>query len=988
MQCRKNVPSPGKLTLSVAESKNMKMSMSNQYNPKNMPKKIIEALVLPKVINCNPQSLYNKKDEFLTFLEINDIQLAHISESWDREKWPISDLLKDLERKNFTIISNVHQRKGRGGRPILIVKNDNFEIQNLTQTVVKIPWGAEIVWCCLTPKNANNDSKIQKIICASIYSKPNSRFKSVLLDHISDTFNFLSTKYQKGLHWILAGDINEMKLDSILSLHPTMKQVVTKRTRLRSKPPGILDPIITTLSNYYQMPEVLPPLKADNGKSESDHLIVMMSPLNMINNKPARTTRHIFIRRMPESKMSVLEEEFKICDWSRLFEAVSAHEKAEILQDSILEILDKVVPIKKVTFSSEDSDFFTPELKQLDRQRKRIYFKQGRSSKFKIANKKFKLKMKNAKYSYYDRMIKDLKYSNPRQWYSKMKRIMSNNNDFSSDINIEEICHLSDEEQAEALASYFSSVSQEYKPLSKSDVKLPQITENPSNYFSSAFVLPYMERIKTNKANTQGDIPSKIIKRFSKFFVDPFTELLNTMIVRGEYPCIWKTEIQTPIPKSFPVQEISQMRNISVLLNFDKICQSIFGELMIKDMKPQIDQSQFGNQKNTSIQHYLMKMLNEILVSTDDGENAVLACFVDWKEAFPRQCHKLGMEAFIKMGVRPVLLPCLLNFFQDRKMKLKWKGVLSNEKQLPGSGPMGATLGLLEYIAQSNNNTEGLKVNEKFKWVDDLSTLEKIKLQNAALQSYNVRLHVPNDIPVDNGFIQPESLKSQDTLNNISAWTAKQKMRLNHKKSNIMIFNFSRKNKFTTRLKMNDKILPVVKKTKILGTILTDDLKWDENSKDIIKRANFKLQMLRKATKFTNNKDDLKEIYISYIRSILEQSAVIWTGNLTEENKSDLERVQKNVLRVIFGDEYEHYNDSLEKLGICTLSERREKLTKKFAISCIENERTKNLFPLKKNLHQMSKRKSEKFKVNKANTKRYMKSAVPSMQRLLNEMDI
>ena len=325
-------------------------------------------------------------------------------------------------------------------------------------------------------------------------------------------------------------------------------------------------------------------MKADNGKFESDHLIVMMSPLNMINNKPARTTRHIFIRRMPESKMSVLEEEFKICDWSRLYEAVSAHEKAEILQDSILEILDKVVPIKKVTFSSEDSDFFTPELKQLDRQRKRIYFKQGRSSKFKIANKKFKLKMKNAKYSYYDRMIKDLNYSNPRQWYSKMKRIMSNNNDFSSDINIEEICHLSDEEQAEALASYFSSVSQEYKPLSKSDVKLPQITENPSNYFSSAFVLPNMERIKTNKAKTQGDIPSKIIKRFSKFFVDPFTELLNTMIVRGEYPCIWKTEIQTPIPKSFPVQEISQMRNISVLLNFNKICKSILGELMIKDM--------------------------------------------------------------------------------------------------------------------------------------------------------------------------------------------------------------------------------------------------------------------------------------------------------------------------------------------------------------------------------------------------------------------
>ena len=183
------------------------------------------------------------------------------------------------------------------------------------------------------------------------------------------------------------------------------------------------------------------------------------------------------------------------------------------------------------------------------------------------------------------------------------------------------------------------------------------------------------------------------------------------MIRRGEYPYIWKEEIQTPIPKVIPVQQICQLRNLSGLLNFDKICQSIIGELIVKDMSPNLDPSQYGNNKHTSIQHYLMKMKNEILFSTDDGQHAVIACFVDWKEAFPRQCHKLGIKAFIEMGVRPALLPCLVNFFQDRRMMVKWKGLLSKVKPLPGSGAMGATIGLLEYIAQSNNNTDGLQEN-------------------------------------------------------------------------------------------------------------------------------------------------------------------------------------------------------------------------------------------------------------------------------------
>ena len=118
-----------------------------------------------------------------------------------------------------------------------------------------------------------------------MYSKPDSRNKTKLLDHIAQAYNIISAKYQTGLYFILAGDTNDLKLDSILHLNPHMKQMVLGSTRL--DPPRMLDPILTDLGSFYQTPEILPPLAADPGSGgrASDHLIPIMRPINEINNR-------------------------------------------------------------------------------------------------------------------------------------------------------------------------------------------------------------------------------------------------------------------------------------------------------------------------------------------------------------------------------------------------------------------------------------------------------------------------------------------------------------------------------------------------------------------------------------------------------------------------------------------------------------------------------------------------------------------------------
>ena len=81
---------------------------------------------------------------------------------------------------------------------------------------------------------------------------------------------------------------------------------------------------------------------------------------------------------------------------------------------------------------------------------------------------------------------------------------------------------------------------------------------------------------------------------------------------------------------------------------------------------------------------------------------------------------------------------------------------------------------------------------------------------------------------------------------------------------------------------------------------------------------------------FTKSIEDKREIYIMYIRSILEQSCIVWHSSLTEENGLDLEIVKKAAIRFILGKKYVNYEDELLRANIESLKERRKKLCKAF----------------------------------------------------------
>ena len=140
------------------------------------------------------------------------------------------------------------------------------------------------------------------------------------------------------------------------------------------------------------------------------------------------------------------------------------------------------------------------------------------------------------------------------------------------------------------------------------------------------------------------------------------------------------------------------------------------------------------------------------------------------------------------------------------------------------------------------------------------------------------------------------------------------------------------------------------------------------------------MEILRQISKFTKSIKDKTHIYKTYIRSVLEQSSVVWSSSISQKNKRELERVQKVAVRLITNSN-KPYEEKLKELQLETLQERREKLSLRFSNKCVKNARTKSMFQENIKDHNMSLRRKEKCSIPLARTVRLKKSSIPSLAR-------
>ena len=207
-------------------------------------------------------------------------------------------------------------------------------------------------------------------------------------------------------------------------------------------------------------------------------------------------------------------------------------------------------------------------------------------------------------------------------------------------------------------------------------------------------------------------------------------------------------------------------------------------------------------------------------------------------------------------------------------------------------------------------------------------------------------------------------------------------MKINSEKTKIIPFNFSNKYDFVPRYSINGEELDIVYEAKLLGIHIQSNCKWSNNTKNMIKKANSRLWFLRRLKMLGASQNTLIDLFKLFVRSALEPAVPLWAGAILEKEKNDLEKVQKNAMKLIAGTSYRDYIGSITKFKLDTLDARRKKICLKFAKKCFKNERFKQWFKLKPSPNT---RYKEKYLRPKTKTKRYARSAIPYLTDLLNE---
>ena len=560
---------------------------------------------------------------------------------------------------------------------------------------------------------------------------------------------------------------------------------------------------------------------------------------------------------------------------------------------------------------------------------------------------------------------------------------------------------LTPQQAADRLADHFSAISQTVEPLDleqfhpalrlaletgKSCPEKPVLTQHDV----------YMKFVKVTKpkSSVYGDVPRKIIKQFPHEYAEPASIIFNKMIQSAQWPSQWVVEQTIVLGKSKLPEDEDQVRTISKTQWLSKVLENILGDFILPIVDPYIDPGQCGGLKNSSISHYLVKLLDFIHSTLDKRTpHCAVLSVEDLSKAYNRGSHKLVVEDLYDMHVPGWVLVLLCSYLKDRSMVLTYQKAKSSQRTLPGGFGAGPFLGGLLFIIKFNGAClrppvpRTLTGNRamQLKFIDDSSKVASVHLKRSLIQDPEVRPRPLNYHERHQTSLKPEENVLQQELDRFHTWTLENKLSVNSRKCFVMQFSRSRNYDFPMEYKIgNSDLLEEKKSMTILGIILQSDLKWDAQVAQMISRASKTTWVLRRMKALGVDQKTLVDFWKSEGRTHLEMATPVWSSSLSKAQRQSLERSQRLAMAAIVGHWAPSLTGQLEELGLERLLTRRNNICERFARNTATKSRHGDIFTVASTGPLRQGKVTLKYREPQARTETYRKSAVPYLTRLLN----
>ena len=620
---------------------------------------------------------------------------------------------------------------GRGGGVCVYVKN-HLNVTILVPNLEKPPLIEDMLLVV-------QSHKFPSFIICCVYRHPHAA--SNTFDYLYELFSFICLRNKP---FLVLGDINDdllsrdNKVGNIIH-NLNLTQLINKPTRVTANSSTLLDLIVTNKKEFIVHSDVLPCSIADH-----DLITVTINVRKEKRTPPTKTFRSLAKYSKDIFCQLLLDHTYLL---RIILDNSSVNIQVQIFNRVFINCLDTCAPIVTKIIRRPPAPWINMQIKDAMslRDRLQIEFKNDKNNsikelEYRIEKKKVSHLLSDSKNNYYKQEFEKNKGNIKGTWSVVHKIIPSNKNISSDNSDSDEDIR----ERVEDFNDFFAKVGE--NTFKKAQENVVDFDEFPDNDLAPDILVKFrpqpvnmatLNKTINSLKNTNSKGSDDITYRF---LIDSLPVLdfyilviINTSILTGRFPDLWKHPYITPIFKSGDADDASNYRPISILPIISKILEKIVANQLISFLETHnlLSKNQHGFRPQLSTETALLTVTNKIYENIEEKKISLLL-LLDLSKAFDSVSHQKLLDKCIKLKIDTFWFD---NYLENRMQSVHMKSILSSSKNVDYGVPQGSILGPLMFLIFVNDLPQYINDGLLVQYADDtqilltgdISKLEDIK---------------------------------------------------------------------------------------------------------------------------------------------------------------------------------------------------------------------------------------------------------------------
>ena len=399
-----------------------------------------------------------------------------------------------------------------------------------------------------------------------------------------------------------------------------------------------------------------------------------------------------------------------------------------------------------------------------------------------------------------------------------------------------------------------------------------------------------IRKMKAKGAAGADDIPPTFLKALGPLALAELLAIFNLSFHSTDIPQSWRDAIIIPLLKSGKAaSELGSYRPISLTSCVVKLLERMIAERLyfMAESGDWFSSLQAGFRAGRSCEDQILRITQAIDDALNRGPDRSVLVLLDFSKAYDTVWREKLLMTMLQKGVPVEIVRWLRRFLENRQAKVELHGHRSRCMKLEQGLPQGSVLSpllFLFYIDTLANELESMGLDDVVcsLFADDVSILASKKDKEVATAT------------------------AQKLVDTVDKWSKRWKLQLNADKSEASFFTSSTTKEETTykpTISLGGKTIKFEPTPRLLGVILDRSLSFGPQKKAVSEKARSKCKALRAVahSKWGCRKKDLRKIFITVVRSVLDYAGPAWQPWLAPTGRSDLQRDQNYALRIVTG---------------------------------------------------------------------------------------